>query len=218
MAELGFSLLPDLTWPGLHYSAGLPNLHNTYSLDDAFALNDSYGYGDSSNYNYSRYPLFWDQCEQIGSDQFDCFSSCNQTAFASLHKLRNCASTALLASDSTSNLWYKVSNPRRIPVVNDGGNMNVSHVIISDPDVTANTTAKFIWECLRSKCDDLPDCKAGVDFWPDEMSLARIDGGTPYLLRAYGYRLINDMCSSLNLQLDGDIGGIGVRFLSTVDS
>ncbi|KAG8527687.1 uncharacterized protein KY384_007841 [Bacidia gigantensis] len=213
--ELVLLLLPISPWKGSIIPTDDENSsRNTYNLQEAINVADHYEYSNSTTFaNY----MFYDDCTPNGSHAMDCSSVCEKDAFRDIETLHNCASVAFLAdnlttSDSDDEPSYKLSNPDQVPILPDVENFSDMHLATPDRNATANATAAKIYSCLRSKCDQSPNCKSEIE--SDEEGSDWQSHATPWSQRlfSYGQDLVYYVCTNLgdDIKLDNDIGGIGV--------
>lgn len=203
--QLAFELLSQNPWPADSWF--LPVESSVYSFESAFYYIDyPWIYPNQTQDYYSyfwHYPLWEEVCTSSDSINYDCYSSCPGHAFDSRFHLATCASISLLVETDAALDFYNVTDPSHVQVVTGRNRTGPRRVVTQDLETTADETSRNIWNCLSDKCQGLPDCKATLSYYDSDASYSA-------RLRENGSYLVNQLCSALPLQLDGDIGGIGV--------
>ena len=183
-------------------SSNLGFHRSTFSLQDAFphpisAITDS-------PKNRSSY-LFADACI-LGDGTHNCTASCssNNTMFANLQNLHNCMAYQNVAHQYQQNALTKEARALVEALSIEPASPNSSLV----SGITHN-----IQTCLVDYCASIPGCEDGyLQFAPfsEKNHTSPYQLGNNFDLYTDGRYLIDSICYSLPLQINTDIGGIGV--------
>ncbi len=179
---------------------------STFSLQDAL-FPDSYSAFTDSSYNGSSY-LFKDACRLEDGTQ-DCTASCssNGTMFANLQNLHNCVRYQNIANQ------YQINNLTK----EARALVEALKIEPASPDSTlVNNITQDIRACLVDYCSSIPGCATGYPGYLQ--SVPQSDGnhtspyepGNDFDLYTDGKYLVDSICGYLPLQINPDIGGIGV--------
>ena len=179
---------------------------STFSLLDALFPGYASEFADLS-YNGSSY-LFKDAC-RLGDETQNCTASCssNGTMFANLQNLHNCVT------------YQNVANQYLIHNLTKEAQALVEALKIepANPDSTlVNNITQDIGTCLVDYCSSIPGCATGYPGYlqsvpqSDRNHTSPYEPGNDFDLYTDGKYLVDAICGSLPLQINPDIGGIGV--------
>ena len=163
-----------------------------------------------SSYNSSSY-LFADACN-LGDETKNCTASCssNGTMFANLQNLHNCMAYQNVAEQYQKNKLTQEAQSLVEELNIEPASPNATLVL--------NIT-HAIQTCLVDYCTSIRGCEDGY-LQPDPTSnkthSSPFRPGNNFDLYTDGGWLVDNICSSLPVQLNTDVGGIGVRILEPV--
>ena len=199
----------------------------TYSLQNALSINFMYPtpfgtFGFGFSYQNSTY-AFSDACQIDGLP--DCNAACSGDfgqMFDSLQTLHNCV---VLPNITDSNWNFTTSGGQDERILSSqlkdsfGGSANR----------TANQAIPTIDTCLQDYClqlqtngCELPNTTQTLYDYLYMYNHTERFGESPYsdemktaIQRGYGSDLVSNICKSIEVRLDSDVGGIGVSYLYT---
>ena len=163
----------------------------TFSLQDALFPGSGSAFIESS-YNGSSY-LFADAC-RLGDETQNCTATCSSgsTMFANLQNLHNC-----MAYPGVANQYQKKNLTQEAQALVEALRIEPAS---PDSSLVSNITHN-IETCLIDYCYSIPGCAdAFQEVYPDNFDLY-----------TDGEYLVSTICTYLPLQINTDIGGIGVK-------
>ena len=144
------------------------------------------------------YPLDKSTCTSQDEIHYDCFSSCNESAFDSLIKLATCSDISLL---SDTNYWR---DPYEVPILDSNNQQTNQSVIIPDLTLLGNSTAYLMANCLAKLRDTTQGC-----VMPSTVS-DNTNNGLIQWNHVNRLDLSDSLCMAIPARLDPDLAGIGV--------
>ena len=185
---------------------------STFSLQEALFPGpaSAFTFTDSSS-NSSSY-LFADACN-LGDGTQNCTASClsNSTMFTNLQNLHNCVAYQNVAEEfQKSNLTKEAQDLAEA--------LNIEP---ADPNSTLiRNITQTIQTCLVDYCKSIPGCEDGyqiVDPTSGKNRTSPFQPGNDFDLYTDGEYLVGSICGSLPLQINTDVGGIGVGMPKAVE-
>lgn len=196
--------IANVTNQTIHANLGY---HRTlFNLQDALFLGPLLVSTDSS-YNSSSY-LFSDAC-YLGDGTQNCTASCssNGTMFANLQNLHNC-----MAYQNVAEQYQKNNLTQEAQAL-----VEALDIEPASPNSTlVSNITHTIQTCLVDYCTSIPGCEdryLQIDPTSNKTHSSPFQPGNDFDLYADGEDLFYSICSSLPVQLNTDVGGIGVRIL-----